>query len=141
MHTKGKLKYLRSKKKHKDDLFLYTDAHNLPDGFIGKLYGFGIHDETANAQRLVKCWNEYDKEVERANLAEAALVKFEHLAAEEIAGFNALKAKADVCDELVKALKKYARHLPACECMWKTLQSRKCTCGFEQALAKFERIE
>ena len=67
----------------------------------------------ANAQRLVKCWNEYDS----------------------------LKAKADVCDELVEALKKYAGHLPACECMWKTLQSRKCTCGFEQTLAKAKRIE
>ncbi len=63
-------------------------------------------------RRLVKCWNEYDS----------------------------LKAKADVCDELVEALKKYAGHLPACECMWKTLQSRKCTCGFEQALAKAESV-
>ena len=53
MYTKGKLTYLRSKKKHEHDLVLYTDAHNLPDGF-------GIHDEEANAQRLVLCWNEYD---------------------------------------------------------------------------------
>ena len=64
--------------------------------------------DAEHAQRFIKRWNEYDS----------------------------LKAKADVCDELVEALKKYAGHLPACECMWKTLQSRKCTCGFEQALAK-----
>ena len=120
MHTKGKLKYLRSKKKHKDDLFLYTDAHNLPDGFIGKLYGFGIHDETANAQRLVKCWNEYDS----------------------------LKAKADVCDELVELLKDTwefllvpATHHGGQTCIISASQMKIQRDKIEQALAKAERIE
>ena len=104
----------------------------------------GGNDES-NAQRLVKCWNEYDKEVERANLAEAALVKFEQLAAEELAGFNALQKKADVCDEVVEALKRYGRHSADCMLTKEAELNRinamsttevYCDCGFEQALAK-----
>ena len=52
MITEGEWKYLRSKKKHKDDLFIYTDAIDLPEGFIGKTYGFGPHDEEANAKLI-----------------------------------------------------------------------------------------
>ena len=64
MYTKGKLGYLRSKKKHTESLFLTTDAYENKDMFIGKVYGFGIHDEKANAERMVLCWNLHDELVE-----------------------------------------------------------------------------
>lgn len=59
-----------------------------------------------NCEEIAKCWNGYDKEIERANLAEAALVKFEQLAAEEHASTKAHH------DNLIVALRK----------------CRKCTC-------------
>lgn len=61
MHTEGKLGYLRSKKKHTESLFLTTDAYKSKDMFVGKVYGFGIHDEKANAARMVLCWNLHDE--------------------------------------------------------------------------------
>ena len=66
----------------------------------------GGNDES-NAQRLVKCWNEYDS----------------------------LKAKADVCDELVEIIQKFIKGhesgttIPA---IWLTEKAK-------QALAKAER--
>ena len=129
MHTKGKLGI------SKDGYTIFAGSEAF---YVAQVHPFDP-DGHANAQRLVKCWNEYDKEVERANLAEAALVKFEQLAAEEIAGFNALKAKADVCDELVEALKIHGEHSDKC---YKNLTiGGFCDCGLEQALAKAERIE
>jgi len=67
MHTKGKLSYLRSKRKHKESLFIITDAYKNDDMFVGKVYGFGVHDEVANAARLVKCWNMHDELVGACN--------------------------------------------------------------------------
>jgi hypothetical protein len=54
----------------------------------------------ANAQRICQCVNGWDELqaqnkglLERANRAEAVLVKFEHLAGEEMQGFNAIQAR------------------------------------------------
>ncbi len=75
-HTKGIAQII--------DDFGQTDEH--PCCYIeinGKIYFQTIYDnDKANANRLVLCWNEHDGAIERANLAEAALVKFEQLAAE-----------------------------------------------------------
>ncbi len=48
--------------------------------------------------------------------------------------YDSLKAKADVCDELVEALEKYATHLHSCS-------FSPCTCGLDDIYAKAERIE
>ena len=91
-HTQGKLR--------QDDCVIRDKNGNMVADCTDYHGDLSEGEEVANAERLVLCWNGYDKEVERANLAEAALVKFEQLAAEEIAGFNALQAKADLHDEL-----------------------------------------
>ena len=66
------------------------------------------------AQRLVKCWNEYDS----------------------------LKAKADVCDELVEALKKAPIKLERDTLVqFHNVYKSWCRTFKQQALAKAERIK
>ena len=101
MHTKGKLEQCDYTQR---ELWIGADYH------IATVHGNQTFRE-ANAQRLVKCWNEY----------------------------GSLKAKADVCDELVEALKIHGEHSDKC---YKNLTiGGFCDCGLEQALAKAERIE
>ena len=61
MYSKGKWGYLRSRRKHKESLFITTDAHKGENQFVGKVYGFRIHDEVANAERICQCVNGWDE--------------------------------------------------------------------------------
>ena len=126
MELKGKLIIIDSG----DKLVLTSEDKSTIVTSISKIY----KDTEANAQRLVKCWNEYDS----------------------------LKAKADCCgafeaiahrlskanDELVEALKRYGNHLNDCklteEAKLNLINACSCSevycdCGFKQILAKAER--
>ena len=107
-HTSGKWKFLRSKRKHKQGLLLYTDAFDLPDGFIGKTYGFGIHDEIANAERICHCVNNFDMLVKALEDALAIADDWVH---DQLDGTTSLKGALAELEPMKLALSQVKRRM------------------------------
>ncbi len=74
---------------------------------------FSLQMLTARAKNICKATNEYDK----------------------------LKAKADVCDELVEALENYGQHHDWCNSNGTGKTDYTCSCGYHNALAIIAKVK